>query len=258
MNPTKENKHATIKLPYAYSLSQKRMVHITLAMQLSREEKYICDSCGMEVRPRGGDGKLVVEHFYHKEKAKQECKVSPWVSLRSMALQILDESAAIAIPGGIILNSVSSCITPLNIKNSSTGHDRHCISSFGEYTIHFLTPEHPLQSLPGEYFYDKAILSIDLEEVFNVDIKEQDAFLRDTVLLLNEYKKWHIPHKSLNVYQEEILSQEEAEKEIQRFEEEEKKRLELEERWKQNQEIRMKNLKRQLLESKEKEDKSNY
>lgn len=186
----------SIKLPYAYSLKEKRLVHISQAIK--GEDYYRCTSCEMQVRPRGGDGTEREEHFYHKLKAEKKCDISPWVSIRSMALQLIDEVRTFCVPNWPIVkkNNYSTNILPILVLNKDTPHNRDIITLNGKFHIHILTPEHPLKEIKS-YFTHELILIIDITSVLTKHISEQDNYLQDIVVKYLDYKKWYVPNKSI-------------------------------------------------------------
>lgn len=182
----------SVKLPYAHSLNDNKLIHISRA--LKGATYYICPSCRMEVRPRGGDNTEVEEHFYHKSKAEKKCDISPWVSIRSMALQLLDEVLTLSVPNEPTTKASSHTINiiPIEISNKGTQFNRTVQTINDKFLIHILTPEHPLKEIKGCFFHD-SILAIDISSTLAKDIKEQDKYLKDVVIYTATYKKWHTP-----------------------------------------------------------------
>lgn len=161
----------------------------------------ICLSCGMRVKARKDyiDGR--VDHFAHHDKAEIECKISYWVSIRSIAEQILEQSTFICVP---YLSSTIFKYAPIHIKSI----DRHfckryqftfdlrLITSIGEIYVYFLTGEGSvagrersyLRELP-EYFTDALVLEIDIQ-LLKKNHHKAKSYLQDLLINHIENKKW--------------------------------------------------------------------
>lgn len=132
----------------------------------------VCISCGMQVKARQGN-KQRIAHFAHHKKAKTECKISYWVSIRSIAEQILEQITFIHIP------SIAKT-TFIKVKSVDKGYseehqftfDLKLNTSIGTIFVYFITGEGSvegrskfyLEQLP-QYFSNSLILEIDIKSI---------------------------------------------------------------------------------------------
>lgn len=75
---------SSVLIPFAKDIKTKQYVGID-EVPNGLACNCVCISCGMRLEARQGDERE--HHFKHKNKAKKECKISYWVSIRSIAVK---------------------------------------------------------------------------------------------------------------------------------------------------------------------------
>ena len=101
----------------------------------------VCTYCGMQVKARKGNQQRTA-HFAHHKKAETECKISYWVSIRSIAEQILEQATFIHIPkiNDTTLIQIQSVEQGYSIEYQFT-FDLKLHTSIGTVFVYFLTSE---------------------------------------------------------------------------------------------------------------------
>jgi len=164
----------------------------------------ICPSCDMELEARQGNERE--HHFKHYEKAEKECAYSYWVSVRSMAKQILQKAKYINIDKNnlfdrhrVALKKVSSQIEIYQIDKNGKNHgfDFELDTSIGSIYIYFLTPEEPSDGRERlhyynkpDYFRTKLILEIDLESMKSNKNNNAKEYLQKLIHDRLDTKEW--------------------------------------------------------------------
>lgn len=161
-----------------------------------------CIKCNMRLKARKNYSDGRADHFAHHDKAEVECDVSYWVSVRSMAEQILAESKYIDIPylqliffkyTRIAINSVDRGFS----KRHKFTFDLKLGTSIGEIFVYFITDERnapdgrntSYRNSLQEYFTDTLILEIDLREIEN-NHHQAKAFLKELLIDRKDTKEW--------------------------------------------------------------------
>ncbi|MDD2384562.1 MAG: hypothetical protein PHN18_10270 [Sulfurospirillaceae bacterium] len=150
----------------------------------------VCISCGMQVKARQGN-KQRIAHFAHHKKAETECKISYWVSIRSIAEQILEQATFIHIPK---INNT----TLIKIQSVEEGYsaeyqftfDLKLNTSIGTVFVYFLTGEGYVEGRNDMYREEllsyrgnSLILEINIESI-KKNHDQAKAYLSD--LLINQ------------------------------------------------------------------------
>lgn len=166
-----KNKISTVLMPFAKDAKTGLSVGID-EVPNGLACNCVCISCGMQVKARQGN-KQRIAHFAHHKKAKTECKISYWVSIRSIAEQILEQAKFIRIPQ--ISKTISIQIKSVH-KGYSEEHqftfDLKLNTSIGTIFVYFITGEgsvegrnrYYLEHIP-QYFANSLILEIDIQSI---------------------------------------------------------------------------------------------
>jgi len=161
---------SSVLIPFAKDIKTKQYVGID-EVPNGLACNCVCISCGMTLEARQGDERE--HHFKHKNKAKKECKISYWVSIRSIAEQILEQAKFIYIPP---ISKTTSIQVQSVDKGYSKEHqftfDLKLNTSIGTIFVYFITGEgivegrsqFYLDQLP-QYFTSSLILEIDIKSI---------------------------------------------------------------------------------------------
>lgn len=184
-----KNKISNVLMPFAKDIKTGQFLGID-EVPNGLACNCICISCGMQVKARHGNQQRTA-HFAHHKKAETECQISYWVSIRSIAEQILEQATFIHIPK---INNT----TLIQIQSVEKGYskeyqftfDLKLYTSIGTVYIYFITGEGYIEGrsnfyrdhLP-KYFSTSLILEIDIKSI-KENHDQAKAYLRN--LLLNE------------------------------------------------------------------------
>jgi len=164
----------------------------------------ICPECKMRLKARHGEENE--HHFAHHDAAEVECNYSYWVSIRSMAKQIIIEEELqvdyhkletfVAVPWEKTsqINIMSKKINP---KIKEYQFDVEIEASFGKYYIHLLTDvedigrtrKHASSQFRKNTFTPYLVLEIDLKEVKKQKNKDARNTL-ENLIMANTNQKW--------------------------------------------------------------------
>lgn len=127
----------------------------------------ICNSCGGELCAK--KGKSNKHHFAHADKSKKDCDYSFWVSVRSLARQIIQESTLVTMKSNL---TPFGFIRPINKKVSASWKNftfDMLLETFNEKIyLNFITNENSYArnrdytSASKKYFNEILLLEIDL------------------------------------------------------------------------------------------------
>lgn len=170
-----------------------------------------CISCKMTLEAR--QGSLRVHHFSHFKQAETECQISYWVSIRSLAEQILEQASLIYTPP-LTCNDVSPAIISIHKvdKKRSEIHqftfDLRLETSTNEIFIYFITEEGRSRDYCerlSENSPETFILEIDICSTQTKHYKDIKEYLQ--YQLINEItnKKWVVREKTYNSIYEQSL-----------------------------------------------------
>ncbi len=182
----------------------------------------ICPSCGMRLQAR--KGKEREYHFsHHKAAQKEDCQYSYWVSVRSMAKQLIGKYKKIsfnyktikALPVSPYRDIVIFQVT-LDPRVKEYQFDLKVSSSIGDFYIYFLTDEEDNGRARMHYndtrvyFNDWAVLEIDLSSMKQHD-RNAGEHLRSLLFDRMDNKNFLLPEKKFQ--SKEILPSQEQSKE---------------------------------------------
>lgn len=189
-----------VTIPYACSKTTHKLLHISQAT--SGAQGYYCPSCKMEMGAR--KGKINDHHFYHINSAKIACDISFWVSVRSMALQILDRTCMLSLPKASFI-SPQSKYTPIIPVKRKQPYDRSFKIFNTLFHIFFITPEDtPYRISSGsyrsanDYLETELVLEIDLTNFEMQDTEKQHYYLENIILHSLNAKKWNLPSSKIS------------------------------------------------------------
>lgn len=180
-----------ILMPFAIEIATSKPIGIDEAKS---GLGYKCLSCGMSVKARK---KTITHHFAHHRKAETECDISYWVSIRSIAKQILEEATHFFAPSLHKNSSLCLSLPILNFMNKQSkelgcSFDLCVQTSIGLVYIVFLTNEdrnlYYKQNLPP-YFSTALILEIDLSSMPQ-NHNRAKAYLKALLLGMDKTKQW--------------------------------------------------------------------
>ena len=155
-----------------------------------------CIECGMRLKARKNYKDNRADHFAHHDKAKTKCPVSYWVSVRSMAKQILEEAKYLQIPSLYPKLFNTSTITIYSGNRSFSPKyqftlDFHLSCSLGDVYIFFVTEEDDrkemFHQLP-EFFSDTIVIAINLCSI-KYNHNKAKEYLSDLILHCIDNKK---------------------------------------------------------------------
>jgi hypothetical protein len=166
-----------MKVPFGFHEKSNRFLGID-EVKNGLACKCICPSCNMKLKARQGEENE--HHFAHhhpkdEKRAKKDCEYSYWVSVRSMAKQLIIEHKYLSFDQNIKKLNPILAITFSSISSEPTINsyqfDLKVISSIGSIYIYFITSEEDTgrerkhyHDNP-KYFNNKLILEIDISTI---------------------------------------------------------------------------------------------
>jgi hypothetical protein len=208
-----KNTMSSVLMPFARDIKTRQYVGID-EVPNGIACNCVCISCGMILEARHGEERE--HHFKHRSKAETECKISYWVSIRSIAEQILEQSNFIYIP---FLSTKFFQTASIQIKNVDRGFskqhqftfDLKLNTSIGEIFIYFLTGEGSVEGrnrsyfdLLPEYFSDSLILEIDLKAI-KENHSQAKAYLHDLIINRVDNKNIYVSQQSYSNTNQRII-----------------------------------------------------
>lgn len=161
-----------MKIPFGLHKETKRFIGIDEVEKGLRCE-CICPSCRMKLIARKGDKNI--DHFAHYKEAKKGCDYSYWVSIRSMAKQLIEKELYVSL--NLKKDNLVTCMPGKQFRFYEAKVDPRIFEyqfdmmikgSIGNVYIYFLTDEDDIGRARqhyydnNRYFNDKLILEIDL------------------------------------------------------------------------------------------------
>lgn len=190
-----------ILMPFAIEIATEKTIGIDEA---KKGLGYRCLSCGMSVKARK---KKITHHFAHHRKAQTECDISYWVSIRSIAKQILEAATHFFAPSFYKTLPYSLRLPILGFANKQSkelefSFDLCVQTPIGLIYIVFLTAEdrnlHYRQNLP-QYFSTLLILEIDLSSMPHNHYRAK-AYLTALLLGMDSVKCWKASSRQFSSY----------------------------------------------------------
>lgn len=166
-----------MKVPFGFHEKSNRFLGID-EVQNGLACKCICPSCNMKLKARQGKGNE--HHFAHHhtkdgERAKKDCEYSYWVSVRSMAKQLIIENKYLSFNQNIKKLNPILTITFSSISSEPTikdyQFDLKVTNSIGSIYIYFITGEEDTgrerkhYNDNPKYFNNKLILEVDISSI---------------------------------------------------------------------------------------------
>jgi len=199
-----------MKIPFGFHKASNRYIGIDEA-QNGLSCNCICPECKMTLKARQGDENE--HHFAHHDSAKVECTYSYWVSVRSMAKQIIEENGVNIVninelnvfsSAPIKIESKLNINVNINPKIEDRQFDAKVLTSFGAFYIYFLTGsndmgrvlKHRIYQSKKNTFSEYLVLEIDISSISTYKNKDTRKSLENLLFGYKNNKKWFSSNSS--------------------------------------------------------------
>ena len=192
-----------MKVPFGFHKETNRFIGIDEAKN-GLMCGCVCPECRMRLKARQGK---IEHHFAHHDTAEVECNYSYWVSIRSMAKQIICENE-IQLDYSSLKTFAPipwAHISPIKVLSKKADptiweyqFDVEVKASFGTYYIHLLTDKddsgrsrkHAIKQSRGNAFSSYLVMEIDLKDVKKYKNKDAKSSLEDLIIRHKDNKLW--------------------------------------------------------------------